>query len=205
MPADLVSFASDPALGDWTPVRHGSTFARNIWVPTSLYWKARTRINLPYLPYFSNCKGYGSTIPFWALMEQHYVCELVANEDTFWMGAFSFGLAPEADGCEDVIIQCTYDEIFMSQSPLPRWYEVEGETPLFELSTEPVDYFDLMQKDFNAIEVLAVAPAEGVGEENSVPKEVAFGVSYYQWNRDAKRLIGVQMEYGNVEAITEKE
>jgi len=34
---------------------------------------------------------------------------------------------------------------------------------------------------------------------------VAFGVSYYQWNRDAKRLIGVAMEYGNVEAITEKE
>ena len=115
MPADIVSFAGDPPLLPWTPVRHAATMGRNIWVPTSLYWAARTRINLPYLPYFSNCKGYGSTIPLWALMEQHFACELVPNEETFWMTDFSFGLAPVADGCEEVIIQCVYDEIFVSQ------------------------------------------------------------------------------------------
>ena len=62
-----------------------------------------------------------------------------------------------------------------------------------------------MTKDFNPIEVLAVAPGEGVGEESSVPKEVAFGISYYQWNMADKRLIIVEMEYGNVEALSEEE
>jgi hypothetical protein len=112
-------------------------------------------------------------------MEQHYNCELINNEETFPMGAYSFGLAPEADGCEDIIIPCIYDEIFSSQQPLPRWYEVEGETPIFEISVEPVNYYELMTKDFGAIEVLAVAPAEGVEEESAVPKEIAFGLSYY--------------------------
>lgn len=69
MPDQLISFASNPA-GPWQPpVRHRSTKNRNLWVPASLYWGARQRINLPYLPYFSNCKGYGNFIPFWSLME----------------------------------------------------------------------------------------------------------------------------------------
>ena len=70
---------------------------------------------------------------------------------------------------------------------------------------EPVNYYDLMTKDFSAIEVLAVGPGEGVEEESSVPKEIAFGISYYQHNMDDKRLIIVEMEYGNVEALTEEE
>lgn len=42
---------------------------KNIWVPASLYWQDRTAINLPYFPYFSNCKGYGQYIPIWAATE----------------------------------------------------------------------------------------------------------------------------------------
>ena len=67
MPSNVVSFASNP--NTFKPVKHTGTKNRNIYIPTSLYWSNREQINLPYLPYFSNCKGYGLYIPFWSLME----------------------------------------------------------------------------------------------------------------------------------------
>lgn len=97
MPADIVSLAAEPHVAPWFSVKHKSTLSRVVWVPSSLYWRSRTRINVPYLPYFSNCRGYGTTIPLWSLMEQHYNCELVNNEETFAMGAYKFGKAPIAD------------------------------------------------------------------------------------------------------------
>ena len=121
------------------------------------------------------------------------------------MEDFSFGLAPLSDICEEVVIDCIYDEIFETQLPQPRWYEVEGETPLFEVSTEPVSYYDLMTKDFSPIEVLAVGPAEGAEEDNSVPKEVGLAISYYQRNKDDKRLILIDLEFGSFEALTDDE
>jgi hypothetical protein len=99
MPQDIISFSNNP-LSNWNPIQHRSTKGRNTWVPPSLYWNSRSRINLPYLPYFSNCKGYGNIIPLWALMEQHHTCELVKNEETYAMTAYSFGQAPTADACE---------------------------------------------------------------------------------------------------------
>lgn len=68
LPSHLVSLSYSRET--WDPLIHKSTKNRNIWVPASLYWQDRPRINFNYLPYFSNCKGYGKYIPFWALMEQ---------------------------------------------------------------------------------------------------------------------------------------
>ena len=112
MPAQLVAFAQNPD-GDWDPVRHEASPGRNVWVPASRYWRSRSRINLPYLPYFSDCRGYGSFIPFWALLEQHYSCALVPYEETRWMSAYSFGERPTADACSGLSVTCVYDEVFM--------------------------------------------------------------------------------------------
>lgn len=46
-----------------------TTKNRNVWIPASLYWDNRQYLNLAYLPYFSNCDGYGQYIPLWALLE----------------------------------------------------------------------------------------------------------------------------------------
>lgn len=179
MPADVVAFSSNPR-DEWSPIKHRSTKGRNVWVPTSLYWNTRVRINLPYVPYFSNCKGYGNIIPFWSLMEQHYACELVPREETLFMTEYSFGKAPTADTCEEVVVNCVYDEVFVGQQPLPRWFEVDAGVPLFEVSTDPVRYDDLMTKDFGSIEVLAVASPENPGgEDGEVPKTISFVIFYY--------------------------
>lgn len=50
---------------------HRTVKNRNLWIPSSLYWNQRPELTIPYLPYFSNCQGYGGYIPLWALMEQN--------------------------------------------------------------------------------------------------------------------------------------
>lgn len=67
LPSHLVSLAY--SRDDWNPLIHKSIKNRNIWVPASLYWGDRPRINFNFLPYFSNCKGFGKFIPLWSLME----------------------------------------------------------------------------------------------------------------------------------------
>lgn len=62
-----------------------------------------------------------------------------------------------------------------------------------------------MAKDFDPIEVLAVGPGEGVDDIGSVPKEISFGISYYQLNMDDKRLIIIDLEYDGVEALSDEE
>jgi hypothetical protein len=45
---------------------------------------------------------------------------------------------------------------------LQRWFEVGSGQPIFDISIDPVEYNDLMNKTFNDIEILTVAPdAEG--------------------------------------------
>ena len=55
--------------------------------------------------------GYGSYIPFWALLEQQYLCDHINPNETFYMTEFSFGGSPIADNCEAIIIDCIYDEL----------------------------------------------------------------------------------------------
>lgn len=137
---------------------HQSTKNRNIFIPSSLYWGTRDRINLPYLPYFSNCKGYGKYIPFWALMEQNSACNLIPYNETVWMSEYSFGKKPTADTCEEVQITCIYDEIIGTSQPLTRWFEVSAETSIFDITVDPALYQDSASREYDSTEVLNVAP-----------------------------------------------
>jgi len=68
-PNYLFSFAKYFSKEPFDPQRQKSTKNRNIWIPASIYWNQRPQINLAYLPYFSNCNGYGQYIPLWSLLE----------------------------------------------------------------------------------------------------------------------------------------
>lgn len=95
------------------------------------------------------------------------------------MTEYSFGKEPIADKCSDVLLNCMYDEIFIDKQPLQRWFEVEGGTPLFDISVDPVDYNELMTKQFSTVEVLPAAPEAEGAQEDFVPKNIAFDISYY--------------------------
>ena len=75
---------------------------------------------LPYLPYFSNCKGYGKYIPIWVPLELSGKCELIPPESTKTVFPYAFGSHPVADTCEGVEIECVYDELIGDLQPVPR-------------------------------------------------------------------------------------
>lgn len=49
---------------------------------------------------------------------------------------------------------CVYDEIIGVWQPLPWWFEVDSGSDLFDISTEAVNYEDLMTREFENVEIL---------------------------------------------------
>ena len=66
------------------------------------------------------------------------------------MTEYSFGLKPTADTCDAVEIDCMYDEIFNTNQPLQRWFEVQAETPLFDITVDPKLFADMVGADFDS-------------------------------------------------------
>ena len=85
--------------------------------------------------------------------------------------------------------------------PLPRWFTVEEETGLFEISVLPVNYDDLMHKDFDSMEVLGVGPSPGGGDDGQVPTNVFFEIAYFQEGFDPKRLVSTGLAFEDLELL----
>lgn len=119
---------------------------------------------LPYLPYFSSCRGFGSTMSLAKLVESHPDCTLVEYEDTIEVNQYPWNkkMTPHADSCvveytveaadgssssgtsyetleKGVNMSCTYEEDLEGGAEKTRWYEATTDTVLFYLSRDPVD------------------------------------------------------------------
>ena len=95
-----------------------------------------------------------------------------------------------------------YDEIPMDAPPLARWFEVDGGTPLFSVTIEPVEYEDMMSREFDITELIEIGPENGGGEEGFLPMNVILHLSYFQKGKDNKILIVVGMDYDAIEEVT---
>ena len=92
-------------------------------------------------------------------MEQHHECALVPHADTEWMSEYSFGKSPRADTCENVEINCIYDENLGDTQPIPRWFEIESGSSIFDISVSPVTSEELLKTEFKEVQILKVEPA----------------------------------------------
>ena len=166
LPDYLLSFAVLNENSD--NVIHKTKKGKNLWVPASLYWGDRLYINIPYIPFFSNCKGYGFYIPIWSVTEQNYHCDFIPYEEVVYTNEFLFGSVPVTDSC-DFDIECFYDEVIGDRQPLPRWFEVDSGANLFDISIEAVKYEDLMKKEFSNVEILTFQPVNDEFSFGNVP------------------------------------
>lgn len=97
-----------------------------MYQPNDVYWgsKDNSQVIFPFIPYFSNCKGFGQHIFFQAL-ESEGVCDLVPPENTHPIDPFKFGDKSVADNC-NLDIPCILDEIPGSKlNDFTRWFEVK--------------------------------------------------------------------------------
>ena len=120
------------------------------------------------------------------------------------MGMFDFGQSPTSDQCEEVVIECKYDEVPADSTPLPRWFEIAAGETLFDLINEPVDYEDMVNREFSESEVTNVGPAENGGDEEGVlPVNIAMTMAYFQEDKDHKSLILVEFDFAELEEVSE--
>lgn len=119
---------------------------------------------LPYLPYFSNCKGSDSYVHFMKLIETDPFCELVDYDDTIAVNSYPWTntINPNADQCSfttpdelltasfnDEIVdwlgpengalyECIFEENIEIIQTNTRWYEAEAQTTLFYFTVDPI-------------------------------------------------------------------
>ena len=196
-----VNFASTSS----TRVKHESVSGKTIFSPASLYWGSNTRVNLPYLPYFSNCKGYGEAIHFWELFELAPECVLVPYNETVPINQYSFGSYPKADKCTEVAISCIYDEVFADLQSNSRWFEVSADTVVMKLSKEPMSAYDLASTKLSTTEMLEVAVASVKAGGRVVPSAVKLTFQYFQRTASRKSLVKAKMEFLDYKTLNDAE
>ena len=73
-----------------------------------------------------------------------------------------------------------YDEVPGISTPLPRWFEIAAGETLFNIIPEPTDFEDMINREFQDSEVIAVGPSDNGGdEEGVVPEVITIGLYYY--------------------------
>src|SRR3990167_4255210 len=96
-------------------------------------------IAMTFLPFFSNCEFYGSYIYLPALFEAHPRCSLVPQNDVVPIDNFKFGMQPNADTCEDIIIDCKYSEnVTALDSTKTYWFQAKTQANIFSFYLDPV-------------------------------------------------------------------
>eukprot|EP00340_Litonotus_pictus_P013036 CAMPEP_0170539486 /NCGR_PEP_ID=MMETSP0209-20121228/103958_1 /TAXON_ID=665100 ORGANISM="Litonotus pictus, Strain P1" /NCGR_SAMPLE_ID=MMETSP0209 /ASSEMBLY_ACC=CAM_ASM_000301 /LENGTH=3449 /DNA_ID=CAMNT_0010841431 /DNA_START=2857 /DNA_END=13206 /DNA_ORIENTATION=+ len=175
---------------------HKIEINRNTFRPNSIYWGDSKFINIPYLPYFSNCEGYGKYIPLWALFEQNPQCNLMSVEDTKFLTDTSFGKKAQGDNCE-LDIKCIYDEEidFNHLEESTTWFNTGPDTTLFSITVDG-QYISDINKIFEDEEKFPVA----IGNSEPVlgyPSQVNLTISYYQMSPTEKKIVEVSLEFGD--------
>jgi hypothetical protein len=166
----------------------------NYFQPLSLYWKDIDMMGIPYLPYFSNCKGYGRYIPLYALLEQHSSCNLIPENETEYITDFSFGKIPVGDNCE-INIDCRYDEDISAGSNSPFWFQNPAGTTLFSITRDPIP-IEYIYDNFDTSELINVVIVEDV-PPFTVPRKVKLEILYFQKSKALKNIVEVNVYYSD--------
>lgn len=148
---------------------------------------------LPYLPFFSSCRGFGSTMSLAKLVEAHPDCSLIAYDQTAEVNQYPWNkkMTPMGDSClieyttelttssgtsyetleRGVSLSCAFEENLEGGADKTRWYEASTDTVLFYLSRDPVAADDFVaQSDSDDNPWGRTAALENlVGTSNLVP------------------------------------
>lgn len=115
-------------------------------------------IALPYLPFFSNCRGFDSHIWIAKLLESHPDCEFVSYDSTVEVNEYPWKkkTIPNADKCiidynvgtasleRGITLPCLYEEDLEAGADKTRWYEASAGTVLFYLTRDPMSADDFV-------------------------------------------------------------
>eukprot|EP00163_Fabomonas_tropica_P031361 TRINITY_DN742_c0_g3_i1.p1 TRINITY_DN742_c0_g3~~TRINITY_DN742_c0_g3_i1.p1 ORF type:complete len:4764 (-),score=556.75 TRINITY_DN742_c0_g3_i1:3699-16238(-) len=155
---------------------------------------------LPYLPYFSNCEGYGSFIPVHILFEDSR-CELLEPGATTAASPWAPSTQAAGDTCQ-FRTQCQYDEEMTDAATVQRWFQAPNEFGLFAFTKEPVTSQGITSKSVESALtsddiVPVVVNNTQTNAQDIVPSSVMLLVRYYQVTPTEKRIIDSKIAFDN--------
>ena len=215
LPVNIPVFASngsypnyyfDLATDGKTELSRHTLDSANTFNPSQLFWsqvEPRTHIMMPYLPFFSNCKGYGKYIPIFTLFEQHPNCVLYPKEETVPINPLGFGSFPVADTCENIKIECAYDENFDNPTDQTPWYALEASETVFYMSPFPMSAAEMESDlELNPQNFVPVTVTNTTAKADQYPTNISLSFHYFQVSETQKELIRVYISFDNYQNAT---
>jgi hypothetical protein len=184
----------------------------NEYVATpELFWNKQMDgaklVPLPYVPFFSQCRGYGSHIPVFELLENRHGCDLVPPEETVFIHKWDpFTPAAVADAC-NWTVSCAYEEKVDAADVRNRWYEIDIDETLFTLTSESFDFQNLQDGPgqyegfIGTVSAVPVNVGEAGGGGGILPRAVGLSISFFQKSPTKKILIEAEIEMGDSEVV----
>ena len=176
-------------------------------------WMTHDFFALPYIPFFSNCDGYGSHISLSRLLEDHPDCLSVNQNDVVSINEFSFRNIPmNNDACHGISLHCNYEEEVKEARENIRWYEASSGSALFYLTRDavPSSHFvstsaseqwgrtQLLNQLRNSYDVIPlIVDKEMSGHRHAIPRNIELELKYFQTSPSTKRLVEARLYYGN--------
>jgi len=167
-------------------------------LPTQ-YTKSATFSNInslvfPWIPYFSNCKNYGSHIYLFELLENNTACRFPELNSTS-NANINFN-DPIGDEC-NIDLECKYDSSLVDEETLKKWFLTENQITLFHITKKPLLYsecnnnldystkiLDLYYESFVPVKII---PKDFI--KGCVPNKVEMNILYKQNANNEKNII----------------
>jgi len=229
----LVDFAGDNSSIPLIPQQFSDQgTVAGVYLGANVIWPTTNNVDLtdyvlPYLPFFSSCRGFDSHIPLFLLLESYDHCNLVPYNQTKWVNQWDpFGapspidLESSMDSCQ-WSIQCAYEEEIDKVSTVERWFEQKIGEQLFFISRDPYPYsrysaayagdkvqegmnfFINMESTSRMVPVTVEPGSFAVSDTeklSGVPRSVNLQINYYQRSKGDKRIISATISFDDYTA-----
>jgi hypothetical protein len=105
---------------------------------------------LPYLPFWSNCRGFGAYTPLYMVTESTSYCQLFDPSATITVNDFNLMREPGSDLCA-AAYTCSFEEDVNAPSLTPRWYEMGLSYTVFHIDKIPMSYSDVLNVSWDTM------------------------------------------------------
>ena len=159
---------------------------------------------LPYLPFFSNCRGYDSYINMYVAFQDKSRCTLVDTADIVAVGNFDFLSTPNSDSC-NIVTDCLFEEDMSEVTSFPRWFDKSADqNTMFYMAQSPFDQSLLDGLPISGYPDLANYYAPQLGTDSLVavivnrdqnaptdafPRQVVLAIEYQQTDEHTKKIV----------------
>jgi hypothetical protein len=176
-------------------MRHPRTTNEYFFREKLPYFKDSLETLMGHLPYFSNCRGFGKTMPMWAVLEQTRGCTWEHSPTP--IGLLSIGQEASGDKCSGQKIECILDETPNVKMTNPRWFEATTGSTLFHVTTNPMTGSKMAEKRGRKGEVptVPVHLKKGSQAKGDLPTRVVVAFQYWQRTDKKKYLANGRVWY----------